>query len=304
LQAPVSASVSLRSSLPEWRRDNFTQDEQYYYGFNYTATSDAEFLIEFGDLHSLRQARWMKPRLSWLGSLVAHYVSKRLGKGNIPKPAPFAPDDSFLAFADGVQPVGASVPFETRPSPSGNENGSSVTSGLRGTKQDFDDGSSVIEATEALRASCSSGWNGTLTAYQRRVEKDGVSTIEQRNYSYDGRQLPEAVAWNKVDGFPAELPAGFTATQPRAGVASQFGKYDHEDEGTGSPIMGLIQTNSEVFGASLKTSIMARFFGSEWRTNPKRLDGVLEIVFNHKALRVPLVDIGPEELIRAEIDLT
>jgi len=40
-------------------RDNFTPDEAGYYGFKFTITTDAEFLIEFGDLDSLRQARWI-----------------------------------------------------------------------------------------------------------------------------------------------------------------------------------------------------------------------------------------------------
>ncbi len=50
-------------------RDNFTPDEAGYYGFKFTITTDAEFLIEFGDLGSLRQARWMKPRLKWMGKI-------------------------------------------------------------------------------------------------------------------------------------------------------------------------------------------------------------------------------------------
>jgi Fungal chitosanase of glycosyl hydrolase group 75 len=66
--------------------DNFTADEANYYGFKFTITTDAEFLIEFGDLGSLRQARWMKPRLKWMGALLAHYLSDRIGKGNVPLP--------------------------------------------------------------------------------------------------------------------------------------------------------------------------------------------------------------------------
>ena len=72
-----------------WRPDNFTEDEHHYYGFAHTFTTDAEFLIEFGDLHSMRQAQWLKPRLRWLGSLLAHYLSRRRGLGNVPKPVPF-----------------------------------------------------------------------------------------------------------------------------------------------------------------------------------------------------------------------
>src|SRR4029077_1811299 len=66
--------------------DNFTADERHYYGFKFTITTDAEFLIEFGDLGSLRQARWMKPRLKWMGALLAHFLSQRVGKGNVPLP--------------------------------------------------------------------------------------------------------------------------------------------------------------------------------------------------------------------------
>ena len=66
--------------------DNFTADEASYYGYKYTITTDAEFLIEFGDLNSVTQARWMKPRLKWMGALLAHFLSQRTGKGNVPLP--------------------------------------------------------------------------------------------------------------------------------------------------------------------------------------------------------------------------
>src|SRR5260370_19178924 len=67
-------------------RDNFTPDESGYYGFKFTITTDSEFLIEFGDLGSVTQARWMKPRLKWMGALLAHFLSERIGKGNVPLP--------------------------------------------------------------------------------------------------------------------------------------------------------------------------------------------------------------------------
>jgi hypothetical protein len=72
-----------------WLRDNATQNEQYYYGFRYTITSDSEFVVELGDLTSLRQARWLKPRLKWLGQLLAYFVSHRIGTGGLEKPDPF-----------------------------------------------------------------------------------------------------------------------------------------------------------------------------------------------------------------------
>jgi hypothetical protein len=74
-----------------WLRDNATPDENHYYGFQFTVTSDAEFVVELGDLGSLRQAKWLKPRLKWLGQLMAYFVSHRIGKGGLQKPAAFVP---------------------------------------------------------------------------------------------------------------------------------------------------------------------------------------------------------------------
>ena len=291
-----------------WRNDNFTEDEHHYYGFKYTVTSDGEFLIELGDLNSVRQAQWLKPRLAWLGNLIAYYVGHRINQGGIAKPAPFlapGPQPLAMALAPGL-PVVAAVPFTTKPSISGNSAGSSKTKGLNGTQQTLADGTIVIEATEAMTASRSDGLDAALTGFQRRVEKDGVITIEQKNYSYRNRQLPESVLFRHADDFPGPVPAGFVATAARSVVGSQFGKNDTEDEGTGSPVMGLIQTNSEVFGASIKVSAMARVFGAGWRTSDKRLGALVEILFPSKQrlVRVPLVDIGPGETIRAEVDLT
>jgi hypothetical protein len=79
--------------------DNFTPDESGYYGFKFTITTDSEFLIEFGDLGSLRQARWMKPRLKWMGALLAHFLSLRIDKGDVPLP-PF-PEDALDPHSDG-----------------------------------------------------------------------------------------------------------------------------------------------------------------------------------------------------------
>jgi hypothetical protein len=84
--------------------DNFTPDEAHYYGFKFTITTDAEFLIELGDLGSLKQAQWMKPRLKWMGALLAHFLSQRIGKGDVPLPDfpedgvdPHSDDDRQLA---------------------------------------------------------------------------------------------------------------------------------------------------------------------------------------------------------------
>jgi len=72
-----------------WMKDNLTTNLSGYYGYDYTYTTDAEFVIELGELTCKKQATWLKPRLQWLGGLIAHFISQRLGKGNIPDPGPF-----------------------------------------------------------------------------------------------------------------------------------------------------------------------------------------------------------------------
>ena len=74
-----------------WMGDNFTSNLYGYYGFKYTRTTDAEFVMELGELTSPKQAVWLKPRLKWLGGLIAHFLSQRLRKGDVPDPGPFVP---------------------------------------------------------------------------------------------------------------------------------------------------------------------------------------------------------------------
>jgi hypothetical protein len=69
--------------------DNFTRNLWGYYGFGVCRTSDAELVIELGEITCPEQEKWLEPRLVWLGSLIAHFASKRIGKGNVPEPAPF-----------------------------------------------------------------------------------------------------------------------------------------------------------------------------------------------------------------------
>ena len=424
----------------QWRPDNFTEAERFYYGFAHSFTTDAEFLIEFGDLQSLRQAQWLKPRLRWLGALLAYFLSNRSGLGSVPKPGPFdegnhpgEPETSLLkskafkqdqslegvaagqlvlspsgnrvngagpvqdalkalaarghpefdidfggnpnlrgfygpktanavkAFqrsrqlddtgvvdektikaldaamvelesttagsGDGVgrplgtgsgddplepgpgaEPVGQPEPFSTKAASSGDADGNSKTTGLAGTTQVFSDGTVVTDAIEWLRAVRADGLNGSQTARWRRVQKGSTYAVRQENYSYRGRTLTDGTLVVNTDGISSAVPAGFTATAIKTVRATQFGKGDREDEGTGSPIMGTVQTNSDVVGASVKASVMAAVFSANWRDDPKRFDTLIEIYFkkSRRMVRVPLVDIGPAESApsHAEVDLT
>lgn len=93
-----------------WKADNYTTNLSGYYGYAYTRTTDAEMLMELGDISSESQALWLKPRLKWLGALVAHFASKRTGLGNVPDPGHFVdgggegPQDHTIAPTARVTP--------------------------------------------------------------------------------------------------------------------------------------------------------------------------------------------------------
>ena len=85
-----------------WQADNYTSNLSGYYGYRYTRTTDAEMLMELGDLSNEEQALWLRPRLKWLGALVAHFASKRTGLGNVPDPGNFVESNNTKALAEHV----------------------------------------------------------------------------------------------------------------------------------------------------------------------------------------------------------
>jgi hypothetical protein len=66
--------------------DNFTKALNRYYGFAPVTASRGMLLIEFGEVSCLEQAQWLHPRLKFLGELLAHFLSNRIGEGNVPLP--------------------------------------------------------------------------------------------------------------------------------------------------------------------------------------------------------------------------
>ena len=64
----------------KWQPDNFTKNLRQYYNFKYTITSDAELVLEMGDLTCPEQAVWLKDHLKELGHLVAYFAAERIGK--------------------------------------------------------------------------------------------------------------------------------------------------------------------------------------------------------------------------------
>lgn len=70
----------------KWMPDNFSKNLKYYYNYRYTQASDAELVLELGEMSCPEQARWMKPRLRELGALIAYFAAQRVGASGIEKP--------------------------------------------------------------------------------------------------------------------------------------------------------------------------------------------------------------------------
>ncbi|MBV8367917.1 MAG: hypothetical protein JO036_03120 [Candidatus Eremiobacteraeota bacterium] len=67
--------------------DNFTSNLSGYYGFRHVrSVSDAAIVIEGGEMSCPAQHAWLKDHLKFEGALIAHFLSKRLGKGDVPLP--------------------------------------------------------------------------------------------------------------------------------------------------------------------------------------------------------------------------
>jgi len=66
--------------------DNFTTNLSGYYGFRQVHASDSALVIELGELTCPAQRAWLEPRIKWEGALLAHFLSRRIGKGSVPAP--------------------------------------------------------------------------------------------------------------------------------------------------------------------------------------------------------------------------
>ena len=209
------------------------------------------------------------------------------GAVSVNVPAPNAPEG-----------VAEKKEFTTKPSKGAFRGNSSETSGLHGETTIFVDGTEIITATERLAAV--RGKNlGPKDAQQVRTSKNKVTVIKQAGYCWQDRTLSDVVLVEDFAGFAAGTPF-------RTGKSTQFGKFDNIDEGTGSELLKVVQTNSDVFGCSLKKSILVASFGTPLGNKPALLRAQVEI-FNKatgRFARVPIVDVGPAERLEAVIDLT
>jgi hypothetical protein len=69
--------------------DNFTAGLRQYYAYHQVLARDASMVLELGEITCPAQRAWLAPRLQWAGALLAYYLSKLIGKGNVPGPGPF-----------------------------------------------------------------------------------------------------------------------------------------------------------------------------------------------------------------------
>jgi hypothetical protein len=60
-----------------YRGANITTNESGYYGFR-AVDAPEKLLVEFGELTCPAQARWMHPRLAWLGRRLAAFIESEL----------------------------------------------------------------------------------------------------------------------------------------------------------------------------------------------------------------------------------
>src|ERR1044071_1483730 len=102
--------------------------------------------------------------------------------------------------------AGPPTPFATPASSSQGQHGHSKTSGLNGSRQKFDDGSFVIEATEELSAVRDNELDSSLIATWRQQGKGNVIDVQQTNYSYKNRVLPPVTLFTNLNDIPAEVP--------------------------------------------------------------------------------------------------
>lgn len=68
--------------------DNFTTSLHDYYGFHQVDAADGSLVLELGEITCPSQRAWLAPRLQWEGELIAYFLSRLAGKGNVPNPGP------------------------------------------------------------------------------------------------------------------------------------------------------------------------------------------------------------------------
>jgi hypothetical protein len=66
--------------------DNFTVGLRDYYAFKQVDARAASLVLELGEITCPAQHAWLAARLHWEGALLAYYLSRRIGKGDVENP--------------------------------------------------------------------------------------------------------------------------------------------------------------------------------------------------------------------------
>jgi hypothetical protein len=69
-----------------FQSDNFTEGLRKYYAYKQVDARDAALVLELGEITCPVQHGWLAPRLQWEGELLAYYLSRLIGKGEMPRP--------------------------------------------------------------------------------------------------------------------------------------------------------------------------------------------------------------------------
>lgn len=97
------ASAASAAASAQWHRlyshywpfgfepDNFTQGLREYYAYKQVDARYGSLVLELGEITCPAQRAWLAPRLQWEGALLAHFLSGRIGKRNVPDPGRFEP---------------------------------------------------------------------------------------------------------------------------------------------------------------------------------------------------------------------
>jgi len=66
--------------------DNYTSNLGNYYGYHRVTASRGALLVEAGEMTCPADYTWLRSHLTFLGKLIAYFVSRHIGKGNVPLP--------------------------------------------------------------------------------------------------------------------------------------------------------------------------------------------------------------------------
>ncbi len=69
--------------------DNFSVGLREYYAYRQVDARDGSLVLELGEITCPAQRAWLARRLRWEGSLLAYFLSERIGKGNVPNPGAY-----------------------------------------------------------------------------------------------------------------------------------------------------------------------------------------------------------------------